>query len=152
DKARAGIYPDNALREMSDARRMRHFTKIDQGYRISKSVRDLCVFVQHDLARDPPFSRLDLVSCRNVLIYFDQVLQKRVLPTLHYALGQPGFLVLGRTENVSGFDRLFTATDKVNRIFARTAQPSVLRFAARSEVPPKGVKLFAQGPSEPARR
>jgi two-component system CheB/CheR fusion protein len=152
DKARAGVYPDSALRDMSDARRRRYFAKVDQGYRISKSVRDLCVFVQHDLARDPPFSRLDLVSCRNVLIYFDQALQKRVLPTFHYALGQPGFLVLGRTENISGFDRLFTATDKVNRIFARTAQPSVLRFAARSEVPPNGVKLVAQGPSEPARR
>ena len=152
DKARAGVFPDSALRDMSDARRRRYFTKVDQGYRISKSVRDLCVFVQHDLARDPPFSRLDLVSCRNVLIYFDQALQKRVLPTFHYALGQPGFLVLGRTENISGFDRLFTPTDKVNRIFARTAQPSVLRFAARSDAPPKGVKLLAHDPLEPARR
>src|SRR6185503_5014512 len=114
DKARSGVYPDNALREISDARRMRYFTKTDQGYRISKSVRDLCVFVQHDLARDPPFSRLDLVSCRNVLIYFDQALQKRVLPTLHYALSQPGFLVLGRSENVTGFDRLFSPVDKPN--------------------------------------
>jgi two-component system CheB/CheR fusion protein len=147
DKARAGIYPDNALREMSDARRMRYFTKIDQGYRISKAVRDLCVFVQHNLARDPPFSKLDLVSCRNVLIYFDQVLQKRVLPTLHYALSQPGFLVLGRTENVSGFDRLFSPIDKANRIFTRATQPSALRFAPRSELPPNGVKSIEQGAS-----
>ena len=152
DKARTGIYPDSALRDIGDERRRRYFTKIDQGYRISKSVRDLCVFVQHDLARDPPFSRLDLVSCRNVLIYFDQALQKRVLPTFHYALSQPGFLVLGRTENISGFDRLFSPMDKLNRIFARTAQPSVLRFAPRSELPSRGVKPPEHGPVDHGRR
>lgn len=152
DKARAGVYSDSALRDMSDARRRRYFTKVDQGYRISKSVRDLCVFVQHDLARDPPFSRLDLVSCRNVLIYFDQALQKRVLPTFHYALSQPGFLVLGRTENISGFDRLFAPTDKVNRIFARTAQASVLRFAPRSAAQSKDIKSLDHGQVEPVRR
>jgi len=152
DKARTGIYPDSALRDIGDERRRRYFTKIDQGYRINKSVRDLCVFVQHDLARDPPFSRLDLVSCRNVLIYFDQALQKRVLPTFHYALSQPGFLVLGRTENISGFDRLFSPMDKLNRIFARTAQPSVLRFAPRSELPSRGVKSVEHGPVDHGRR
>jgi two-component system CheB/CheR fusion protein len=92
------------------------------------------------------------VSCRNVLIYFDQALQKRVLPTFHYALGQPGFLVLGRTENISGFDRLFEPTDKVNRIFARTAQASVLRFAPRSAAPSKGIKSLDHGQVEPVRR
>ena len=96
-KARAGVYPDSALREVSDERRRRYFVKTDRGYRINKTVRDLCVFVQHDLGRDPPFSKLDLVSCRNVLIYFDQALQKRVIPTFHYALNQPGYLLLGRT-------------------------------------------------------
>src|SRR4029079_19702226 len=108
-----------------------------RGELFTKRLRDLCVVVQHDLPRDPPFSRLDLVSCRNVLIYFDQALQKRVIPTLHYALRQPGFLMLGRTESMSGFDRLFSTTDKSNRIFARTAQPSALRFAPRAEIPPR---------------
>ncbi len=65
-------------------------------HRINKNVRELRVFVRHDLARDPPFSKLDLVSCRNVLIYFGQSLQRRVLPTLHYALRRGGFLLLGR--------------------------------------------------------
>ena len=71
--------------------------------------------MQHDLARDPPFSKVDLVSCRNVLIYFDQELQKRVIPTFHYALNQPGFLLLGRAENIAGFTQLFQPFDKANK-------------------------------------
>ena len=130
-KARAGLYSDASLRDVSDERRRRYFVKADRGYRINKTVRDLCVFVQHDLARDPPFSKLDLVSCRNVLIYFDQALQKRIIPSLHYALNQPGYLLLGHTESISGFAQLFSVVDKANKIFARTALPSTLRFAPR---------------------
>ncbi len=130
-KARAGLYPDTALRDISDERRRRYFVKADRGYRINKAVRDLCVFVQHDLARDPPLSKLDLVSCRNVLIYFDQALQKRVIPSLHYALNEPGFLLLGHTESISGFGQLFSVVDKANKIFTRTALASALRFAPR---------------------
>jgi two-component system CheB/CheR fusion protein len=136
DKARLGIYADSAMRDVSDDRRRRYFTKVDVGYRINKTVRDLCVFVRHDLARDPPFSRLDLVSCRNVLIYFNPALQKRVLLTAHYALNQPGFLLLGRTENISGFSRLFTPADKSHKLFMRTPLRSNLQFAPRSEVHP----------------
>jgi chemotaxis methyl-accepting protein methylase/signal transduction histidine kinase/chemotaxis response regulator CheB len=131
-KARAGVYPDAALRDVSDERRKRYFVKTDRGYRINKTVRDLCVFVQHDLARDAPFSKLDLVSCRNVLIYFDPVLQRRILPTFHYALNQPGYLLLGRTESIAGFGHWFSPVDKGNRIFARTAVANTLRFAPRS--------------------
>ncbi len=136
EKARMGVYPDSAMLEVSDERRRRYFSKVDNGHRINKMVRDLCVFVRHDLARDPPFSRLDLVSCRNVLIYFDQPLQKRVLLTLHYALNQPGFLVLGRTENISGFSQLFSPVDKSTKVFARTPVRSTLQFTPRLEVHP----------------
>jgi chemotaxis methyl-accepting protein methylase/signal transduction histidine kinase/chemotaxis response regulator CheB len=136
ERARAGIFPDSAMREVSDGRRRRFFTKVEGGYRINKLVRDLCVFVKHDLARDPPFSKLDLASCRNVLIYFDQALQKRVIPTFHYCLRQPGFLLLGRTEAISGFSQLFSPVDKANKIFARTAVASLLHFAPRTEAPP----------------
>src|SRR6185436_16842230 len=94
----------------------------------------LCVFVRHDLARDPPFSKLDIASCRNVLIYFDTALQKRVLGMLHYCLAQPGFLVLGRSESIGSYAQWFSATDKANKIFARTAARSSLHFAPRSEV------------------
>jgi two-component system CheB/CheR fusion protein len=130
-RARAGVYPDAALRDISEDRRRRYFAKTERGYRINKAVRDMCVFVQHDLARDPPLSKLDLVSCRNVLIYFDQALQKRVIPGFHYALNQPGYLLLGHTESISGFGQLFSVADKANKIFARTAHPSLLRFAPR---------------------
>ena len=136
EKARLGVYPDSAMNAVSDERRRRYFSKVDAGYRINKAVRDLCVFVRHDLARDPPFSRLDLVSCRNVLIYFDQPLQKRVLLTFHYALNQPGFLLLGRTENISGFGQLFAPLDKSIKVFARNALRSTLQFAPRLEVHP----------------
>jgi two-component system CheB/CheR fusion protein len=145
-KARAGLYPDTALRDISEERRRRYFTKADRGYRINKAVRDMCVFVQHDLARDPPFSKLDLVSCRNVLIYFDQPLQKRVIPSLHYALSQPGFLLLGHTESISGFGQLFSVVDKANKIFARSAHPSMLRFAPRFD--PRRVERPVADPAD----
>ncbi len=138
ERARAGLYADSEMSGVSDERRKRFFTKVDRGYRIVKAVRDQCVFVQHDLARDAPFAKLDLVSCRNVLIYFDQALQKRVLPTLHYALKQPGFLLLGRSENISGWSQLFVAKDKANKTFTRTSAQSKLRFAPRSEVHGEG--------------
>jgi two-component system CheB/CheR fusion protein len=147
EKARAGLYPDSAIHDMSDERRRRFFTKVDGGNRVIKSLRDMCVFVEHDLARDPPFAKLDLVSCRNVLIYFDQALQKRVLPTFHYALSQPGYLLLGRTESISGFGELFSPVDASNKIFARTAFPSTLRFARRSEVQPAGRPSSEHPPS-----
>ena len=146
-KARAGLYPDAALRDISEERRRRYFTKADRGYRINKTVRDMCVFVQHDLARDPPLSKLDLVSCRNVLIYFDQPLQKRVIPSLHYALNQPGYLLLGHTESISGFGQLFSVVDKANKIFARTAHPSILRFAPRFD--PRRVERPVAEPGDP---
>jgi two-component system, chemotaxis family, CheB/CheR fusion protein len=149
DKARAGVFADSAMHDVSDERRRRYFSKTEAGHRVNKSVRDLCVFVRHDLARDPPFSRLDLVTCRNVLIYFDQPLQKRLLRTFHYALKQPGFLVLGRTENISGFSQLFSPVDKSKKIFARTATRSALEFAPRAEVHPPAHRMEIALPHSP---
>jgi two-component system CheB/CheR fusion protein len=135
ERARAGEYPESAMRPVSEERRKRFFTRVEGGYRINKQVRDMCVFVRHDLARDPPFSKLDLASCRNVLIYFDQALQKRILPNFHYCLKQPGFLLLGRSETISGFGQLFSLVDKPHKIFVRTAVASLLHFAPRTETP-----------------
>ena len=137
EKARAGFYPDGVLRDIGAERLARFFTKVEGGgYGISKTVRERCAFVKHDLATDPPFSKLDLVCCRNVLIYFGQELQKRVLATFHFALNEPGFLLLGRAENVADGPNLFQPIDKENKIFARTAQKSALRLApARDALP-----------------
>ena len=133
-KARIGVYSEAAMRDVSDERRVRYFSKVDGGYRINKAVRELCLFARHDLVRGPPFSKLDIVSCRNVLIYFDQALHKEVLPTLHYALNQPGFLVLGRSENIGSFGHLFTPLDKANKIFVRSDVASALRPSTRTEL------------------
>lgn len=130
--ARAGVYGEHAMRSVSEERRKRYFSLHEGGHRIHKRVRDLCVFVCHDLLRDPPFSKLDLLSCRNVLIYFDRVLQQRVFPIFHYCLSQPGFLLLGRSESVVGFERLFLEVDKAKKIFQRSASVSNLRFAPRA--------------------
>jgi two-component system CheB/CheR fusion protein len=124
EKARAGIYLDNIEIDVSPERLRRFFVRSEGHYQISKSVRDVCVFSRHNLAADPPFSRLDLVSCRNVLIYMDAALQRRVLPLLHYALNPDGFLFLGTSENV-GSAELFEAVDARHRIFARNSAASV---------------------------
>ncbi|HZR09207.1 MAG TPA: CheR family methyltransferase, partial [Myxococcales bacterium] len=128
EKARIGFFSDAALRDVSDEIRRKYFVRLEHGYRISKKVRELCVFVRHDLARDPPFARLDLVCCRNVLIYFGPTLQKRLMATFHYCLNLPGFLVLGRSESIGGFGQFFTPVDRENKIYGRTASRSVLQL------------------------
>ncbi|MEO5767033.1 MAG: chemotaxis protein CheB [Polyangia bacterium] len=126
--ARAGKYSTEAMAPVNEERRRRFFTEVDGSFCVNKSVRELCVFVRHDLARDPPFSRLDLLSCRNVLIYFDKTLQKRLLPIFHYSLNQPGFLLLGRGEHVAGFDQLFKPCEGNKKIFERMPGRGGLRF------------------------
>ncbi len=100
DKARAGLYPESIEAEVSPERLRRFFVKEDRHYRIQKSVRDLCVFARQNVTVDPPFSRVDLVTCRNVLIYMSAPLQERLLPVFHFALNPGGFLVLGLAETV----------------------------------------------------
>ena len=119
EHARAGIYTEAAVAGVSPARLKRFFVKADHGYQIQKFVRDLCVFARHDLAKDPPFSRLDLISCRNVLIYMGPALQKRVLSIFQYALKPGGFLFLGNSESISDYSDAFTVEDRKHRIFLR---------------------------------
>ena len=126
-KVRAGVYPESAVTGVSPERLQRFFTKVDGGYRVGKAIRDICVFVRHDLARDPPFAKLDLISCRNVLIYFNPALQQRSLEMFHYCLNSPGFLVLGQAEGVPGRQEFFSAIDETNKVFARTTAARRLR-------------------------
>jgi two-component system CheB/CheR fusion protein len=119
EQARAGVYLESSMALVSPERRARFFVKVEGGSQISKTVRDLCVFARHDVTRDPPFSRLNLISCRNVLIYMGPVLQKRVLETLHYALKPDGYLYLGKSESLSGNTSLFSIENPKGKIYSR---------------------------------
>src|SRR5882724_7870234 len=127
-RARLGIFHENIVADVSAPRLRRFFAKVTGGYQISKTVRELCIFAKQNVAKDPPFSGLDLISCRNVLIYLNPVLQKRVMPIFHYALKPSGFLLLGGSETTSGFENLFGPFDRKHRIYtkhAAAARPAV---------------------------
>ena len=117
ERARAGRYLENIAADMSAERLNRNFTKVEDRYLINKDLRDMCIFTRHNLLTDPPFSKLDLVSCRNVLIYLAAV-QKNIIPLFHYALRPNGFLMLGTSETVA-FPELFTEIDREHRIYSR---------------------------------
>ena len=123
-KGREGLYPESIEAEMTAERLSRFFTKEDGGYRISKAIRASCVFARHNVAADPPFSRIDMVSCRNLLIYLSPSLQKRIIPTFHYALNPGGFLLLGSAETIGPFTDLFKVVDTRHRIYLKQAMPS----------------------------
>lgn len=127
-KARAGIYRESIADEISPERLARFFVKVEGGYRVNKAVRDMCVFARHNLANDPPFSQMNLVACRNLLIYLQPVLQRKIIPILHYALKPSGFLVLGSSESVSAFPELFSTVDKKHKIYAKKAIASRLHY------------------------
>jgi two-component system CheB/CheR fusion protein len=138
ERARAGVYVDNIEIDVSPERLRRFFVRSNGNYQINKAVRELCVFSKHNLGADPPFSRLDLVSCRNVLIYMDSALQRRVLPILHYSLNPGGFLFLGSSESVGTFGDLFAAVDSRHRIFTKKAATSTLPLEFGPYVAPEG--------------
>jgi two-component system, chemotaxis family, CheB/CheR fusion protein len=119
EKARKGIYPHNRVADVSPERLQRFFVPTEDGYQIGKSVRELCVFAKQNLCNDPPFSKLDLISCRNVLIYLGTALQKKVFPIFHYALKPTGFLLLGTSETIGKSADLFTVIDKKYKIYSR---------------------------------
>ena len=119
EKARTGIYPKDIAQDVSPDRLRRFFTEVDGGFRISKTIRDACIFSRHNVLADPPFSRIDLISCRNLLIYLEPVLQHRVMPTLHYALKPAGCLWLGASETIGSHRNLFDAEDAKHKIYAK---------------------------------
>src|SRR5205085_2091332 len=119
EKARAGLYPVNAMVDVSTERLRRFFVKTDRGYQIRKPIRDLCVFARQNVTKDPPFSHLDLICCRNLLIYLGPILQKRLIPIFHYALKPDGYLILGTAESVGTYSDLFAVVDKRQKVFVR---------------------------------
>lgn len=120
--ARAGVYTERELAGVSQERRSRYFDRVDGNYRVAHQVREACVFATHDLTRDPPFARLDLISCRNLLIYFDTELQRRILPMLHHSLETHGYLFLGRSESVGASSDLFVPVDRQHRFFCKIGE------------------------------
>jgi two-component system, chemotaxis family, CheB/CheR fusion protein len=129
EKARAGIYPESIAADVSPERLRRFFIKVESGYRINKTIRDMCVFARQNLLQDPPFSRIDVISCRNVLIYLGPVLQKRIMPIFHYALKPRGFLMLGGAEGILGTaSDLFELMDRKHKIYCRKSTVSRLHF------------------------
>src|ERR1017187_1698041 len=122
-QARTGIYPASIAADISPERLSRFFVQEPDGtaYRVHKSLRDLLVFSEQDVIKDPPFSKLDLISCRNLLIYMGPELQKKLMPLFHYALNPGGMLVLGSSESVGDFVNLFVPVERKSRIYQRKA-------------------------------
>jgi two-component system, chemotaxis family, CheB/CheR fusion protein len=121
ERARAGAYPDSIAADVTAERLGRFFAHEGGGYRVHKSLRDLIVFAEQDLCKDPPFSHLDLVSCRNLLIYMGGDLQQRVIPLFHYALNEHGYLFLGSSETVGESQDLFATVVKKRKVYRRRA-------------------------------
>jgi two-component system CheB/CheR fusion protein len=139
--ARQGLYPPVVAEDVPPARLRRFFSRVDGGFRINKAVRDHCVFARQDLTRDPPFSRLDVILCRNVLIYMDATLQRRLVPMFHYALRPGGYLVLGHAETVGTQSDLFALVDKKHKIYTKRAADRPVAMAMPSYTPPRRPSL-----------
>lgn len=125
-KARTGIYSKADAEAVSHHRIKKFFTPVAGGYQVNKDLRDMCVFAVHNFLKDPPFGKIDFISCRNVLIYMDTYLQKKALTTFHYALNPKGLLILGKSENTIGISDLFISNNKVEKVFTRKDVPSRL--------------------------
>ncbi len=123
EKARAGIYPASISQDVSPERLRRFFVKSNGHYQVSKPIRDMCVFARQNVIVDPPFSNIDLISCRNVMIYLGQVLQRKIMPFFHYALKPNGFLLLGASEALGSASDLFSIFDKKHKIYAKKPTP-----------------------------
>ena len=140
--ARMGVYKESEVEGVSPERLRRFFISIEGRYQISKSVRELCVFAKQNLISDPPFSALDLISCRNVLIYLGDKLQKQVLPIFHYGLKPMGYLMLGTSETIDGFTDLFGPIDRKYKIYAKKLATARLNLSFIKPAPIKNISLI----------
>lgn len=126
EQARTGIYPLSIEADVSPDRLRRFFVPTNGMYQIARSVRDMCVFARQNVTKDPPFSKLDLITCRNLLIYLGHTLQSKVMRLFHYALKPNGFLVLGASETVGDSTDLFAPLDRQHKIYSRKSTPSII--------------------------
>lgn len=121
--ARAGLYPESIAADVSAKRLKRFFTQFDSSYAVKKQIRETVVFAVQNIIKDPPFSKLDMLSCRNVLIYMDSVLQKKILPLFHYVLNNDGVLFLGTSESIGEFSNYFSPVSTKWKVFRRKGIP-----------------------------
>ncbi|MDB6140856.1 MAG: two-component hybrid sensor and regulator, partial [Verrucomicrobiaceae bacterium] len=142
DKARAGLYAKSLAQDVSPERLRRFFVEEEGGYRVSKSIREQVVFARQNVISDPPFSRMNLITCRNLLIYLEPDLQKQIMPAFHYALKPGGFLFLGASESIGTFTELFAPADKKQKIFSKKAAPTP---AFRLPLPGERTTLSGRG-------
>ncbi|MCE3012667.1 MAG: PAS domain-containing protein, partial [Proteobacteria bacterium] len=131
--ARTGIYPASIKKNITAERLKKYFEVHQDSFKITKHLRDQCLFSLHDMTADPPFGKLDLISCRNVMIYFSSELQKKIIPLFHFSLAPKGYLWLGRSEAPAGFLKLFGVQDQEARLYFKKDTPSNIRFS----FPPK---------------
>ena len=131
ERARAGVYPEAISSDVPADLLRRYFTTVSSGFQVNHSLRELCVFAKQNVVRDAPFSKLDVISCRNVLIYMAPVLQRRALTVFHYALKPAGILVLGTSETVGSLSDHFSLIDKKNKIYLKTGTSTSLNMDLR---------------------
>jgi two-component system CheB/CheR fusion protein len=146
EKARTGIYSKNSLQHVSSHRLNQFFVKIDGSYQIIKPIRDICIFATHNLLKDPPFSRMDLISCQNVMIYLGSSAQKKILQSFHYALKPMGYLALGKSETIGNDTDLFESVEKEHKLYIKKAisQPLPFDFFNRPARTPVLQQTFAE--------
>src|SRR5581483_8078177 len=147
DFARAGRYGSAEVENLSTARRQRFFTVEEGQFRVIKAIRDLVIFAEHNVLLDPPFTRVDLISCRNMMIYFESALQQKIVPAFHFALKPNGILLLGASESIGQFQNLFGTVEQKHRIYVKKPAANRPRFD-RPPVLPADKKTAA--PSHPA--
>ncbi|HEV2416799.1 MAG TPA: chemotaxis protein CheB [Terriglobia bacterium] len=154
NKARSGRYSEDEVSAVSPERLSRFFKRVNGDFQIDPLIREMCVFARQDVIKDPPFSRLDLISCRNLLIYLDRSLQQKLIPVFHYALQPRGFLLLGKSESIEGYSELFKLADKESKLYARKGESfrQIHEIDARypgSPIPTKEVGSMPPAKAEP---
>jgi two-component system, chemotaxis family, CheB/CheR fusion protein len=152
-RARAANFKESIEADVGSLRLRRFFHKNDGGYQISKTIRDMCIFSTQNIFSDPPFSRMDLVSCRNVMIYLSQALQKRVIPIFHYALNPTGYLMIGNTEGLLGAgSELFEMADKKQKIYRKKLVATPVTFGFAVGGPPVQDGTTPEAPAPPPKQ
>ena len=136
NKARIGVYPSDISADVSEERLRRFFVPKDRGYRVSSEIREMIIFAPQNLVMDPPFTKLDLLSCRNLLIYLEPELQKKLLPLFHYSLKPGGYLILGSAETVGEASELFSALPGRTRLYQRLDQEVNAELASFPSIAP----------------